>query len=388
MKLLESYSLNTGLKINKPFVYKAFFPLPFQKYITLHASAGMPAKEYSYWEDVISLVRGPLLKLGVSIVQIGGPKDAPINGVFPLQGRTNVNQTAYVVSNSMLHVCNDSFSAHLAGAEGIPLVTIYGSTTVTNHSPYLFNKDASTFLEADLGGNKPSYAREESPKKVDTIKPELIAEAVLKHFGENVSHETVRFGKYYPTHIIEVIPDYVLPANAFPGGIVNVRMDYHFDELNLARLLYTRKCNIITDKPIDIKYLRQFRKNINNFSLDVFEDTDLDYVAQLKSLGFKIDLCSSESDEKKLSDLRLKFFEFEINNERELKKEDLDLSDKIRHNSLFKTNKFLISKDGIFLSKSDWREKRSVRDLSENIGKVSDTPDFWDESEYFYIFNK
>lgn len=387
MKLLEAYSLGIGLKINKPFIYQAFYPLPFQKYITLHASAGMPAKEYSYWEDVVDLITPTLAKEGIRIVQIGGPNDAPIRGTFSLQGRTTVNQTAYVIANSILHVSNDSFSAHLAGAENIPLVTIFGSTTVENHSPYFFNKESSTFIEADRKGFKASYAREESPKMVDTIKPEQIANEILRRFGEKTSRETVLLGKHYPVHIIEVIPDHALPANAFPGGIVNVRMDYHFDEQNLARMLYTRKCNVITDKPIDIRILRQLKQNINNLSVDVFEDTDPNYIRQLKALGVKLDLYSSEKDTEKLNNLRLKYFEFEISEDSGVAKEVLDISKKIRYNSKYKTNKFLVSKDGIFLSKVDWKLGKAVKSFAENVGDVNDTLDFWEEADYFYIFN-
>jgi hypothetical protein len=50
--LLETYSLQTGAKISKPFIIKNFYPVP-EKYITIHNSSGMGAKNYDYFQDVI-----------------------------------------------------------------------------------------------------------------------------------------------------------------------------------------------------------------------------------------------------------------------------------------------------------------------------------------------
>jgi hypothetical protein len=389
MKLLEAYALATGTKINKPFIYKAFFPLPFQKYVTIHASAGMPAKEYAFWEDVVELIKPTLDKNGIHIVQIGGNEDEPIKHCFHLQGKTNIHQTAYVLSNSVLHLSNDSFSAHVAGAMDIPLVVIYGSTTVANHSPYFFNKNATTFIEADLGGNKPSFAREEDPKMVDTIVPEKIANAALKTLEEKlVTRQTLKLGQYYPTYIVEYIPDHILPANHLAGGVINIRMDYCFDEANFTRAIYNRKCNVITDKPIDIKLIRSFKKHVNRLSLEVFETTSPEYVKQVKATGIDVHLFTKETDEQKLKDLRLRHFEFEIVQEKPITKESLDIKDKVGYNTCYKTNKFILAKEGIFLSKADWKAKKSVKDFNDNIREINDVPEFWEEVDYFYIFNK
>lgn len=388
MKLLEAYALGSGLKINKPFIYKAFYPLPFQKYITVHASAGMPAKEYAFWEDVIELVKPTLDKHGISIVQIGGKDDESLKHTFSLLGRTNIHQTAFVLSNSILHMSNDSFSAHVAGAFDIPLVSIYGSTTVANHSPYFYNKEKTTFIEATRSGHKPSYSREEDPKMVDTIYPELIANAVLKNFDEKVTRQTLKLGQYYPTYIVEFIPDHVLPTNQLPGGVINIRMDYCFDEKNFTRAVYGRKCNVITDKPIDIKLIRSFKTHINRLSLEVFMDTAPEYVKQVKATGVDLHLFTKEVDEEKLKSLRLKHFEFEIVQEKPITKESLDIKDKIGYNSCYKTNKFILAKDGIFLSKADWKAKKAVKDFNDNTREIPDVPEFWEEVDYFYIFNK
>ncbi len=388
MKLLERYALSTGLKINKPFIYKSFYPLPFQKYITVHPSAGMPAKNYAFWEDVVELIKPTLDKHGIEIVQIGGQDDEPLKYCHHLQGKTNIQQTAYVLSNSIMHLSNDTFSAHIVGAMDIPLVSIYGSTTVANHSPYFYNKDKTTFIEADRNGHRASYASEESPRMIDRIKPEDIANAALKLFDTSVSRKTLKMGEFYPTYIIEYIPDHVIAQNYLAGGVINIRMDYAFNEENFCKVIYNRKCNIITDKPISIKLIRSFKAHINRISFEVLLETEESYIKQLKSTGIDIHLFTKEADEEKLKQLRLKHFEFDIVQEKPITKENLDIKDKVGYNTCYKTNKFILAKDGIFLSKADWKANKPVKDFDDNIREIQDIPAFWEEIEYFYLFNK
>ena len=94
MHLLETYALSTGSKIGKPFILKKFFPIKFDKYITIQNSSGMPSKCYDYFQEVIDFLLPTLNKHGIGIVQIGGKEDQALNNVECLQGATNINQTA------------------------------------------------------------------------------------------------------------------------------------------------------------------------------------------------------------------------------------------------------------------------------------------------------
>jgi hypothetical protein len=62
MHLVETYSLSTGSKIKKPFIHKKFFPLPFEKYITIQNSSGMQGKCYDYFQEVVNFVYEDLEK--------------------------------------------------------------------------------------------------------------------------------------------------------------------------------------------------------------------------------------------------------------------------------------------------------------------------------------
>jgi len=56
MHLLETYALTTGSKIKKPFILKKYFPLPFERYVTIQNSSGMPGKCYDYFQEVIDFI--------------------------------------------------------------------------------------------------------------------------------------------------------------------------------------------------------------------------------------------------------------------------------------------------------------------------------------------
>ena len=56
MRLLDTYATNTGSKIDKPFIYSKFFPLPIGKYITFQAQTPYDSRNYSYWQEVINLL--------------------------------------------------------------------------------------------------------------------------------------------------------------------------------------------------------------------------------------------------------------------------------------------------------------------------------------------
>jgi hypothetical protein len=47
MHILEQYALNCGVSISKPYISEEFFPLPFEKYITLHPKGKFPSISYS-----------------------------------------------------------------------------------------------------------------------------------------------------------------------------------------------------------------------------------------------------------------------------------------------------------------------------------------------------
>ena len=67
MHYLETHAQNCGAKIDKPFIYTSFFPLPLDKYITFHSDTQGTAKNYDYLQDVINIITPALGKQGILI---------------------------------------------------------------------------------------------------------------------------------------------------------------------------------------------------------------------------------------------------------------------------------------------------------------------------------
>ena len=75
MHILESYATSCGLKIEKPYILEKLFPLPFERFITLHGYAKFKSRCYDYWEEVLDFASPVLDTHDIKVLQIGG-KDA------------------------------------------------------------------------------------------------------------------------------------------------------------------------------------------------------------------------------------------------------------------------------------------------------------------------
>ena len=112
MHLVEAYATNCGLKIDKPYMYEKFFPLNVDKYITLHPYT-KPAKSYDYWQEVVNLLIPKLEEQEIRIIQIGAKDEPRLIGTGYTSGQTNMNQIAYLLKGSLLHLGADSYSCCL-----------------------------------------------------------------------------------------------------------------------------------------------------------------------------------------------------------------------------------------------------------------------------------
>lgn len=399
MKLLELYSLATGLKIGKQTLAESFFPLATDKYITLQASSGMAAKNYSHYSEVVNFLLPKLKELGISIVQLGGAEDQPVQGCIHLQGKTTLHQSNHILRNSILHIGNDSWMAHRAGALKIPLVVCYGSTTVANHAPFEYDSTRTILIESHRFGRKASYQAQEAPRTIDLIKPEDIANAALRLLGlPQTTQESVFVGAAYQQSIVELVPDSVVAPNVQVPGHLIIRMDYLHNEKLLAQNLSLRPCNVIANREINLAILGQLRQNIAAMRLEV-DNISPGWIKEFKKLGIKTMYSCVERDPAKVAAMRLEYFDacffdqfqpptvedFKRDAEKYLNK-PLDSSLKLDTLS-FKSNKFLLSDNKVFLSKAHWKAGKNTPTTSHNTGQVIDDEDgFWSESAHLYLF--
>lgn len=393
MKLLESYSRSTSVDIkHKPFLYQKYFPLPpeITKYITLQNSSGMSAKNYTYWQEVVDILFPILEKNGIKILLLGDKDSTPLNKVINLCGQTTIHQSAYLVKRALLHFGNDSWLCHYAGAEDVPLVSLYGSTTVANHSPYFFNKDKTIFLESDRNGQKASFAREENPKTIDLIKSELVAESVCKLLGLEYTYpyKTLVTGRTYFSKMVESACDNVVNVQALNIPTIIIRYDYNQNLAILTQQLQLGKCSIVTDRPIPINILIQLKSNIIEICYRIDKNHNPKFCQELQDNKFNYRLYS-ELTEEELNKIKLDYIDFNIIVRREFKKPEVLEKYKIE-DIYYRGAKITIGKGKIYSSK--WAYLNDLPQISFDIQpqslKDKNLQELWMEEEYMIFLEK
>ena len=399
MNLLSLYSLASGLKIGKQHLIESFFPSEADKYITIQAGSGMPAKNYPHYNEVIKLIEPMLGAAGIKILQLGGKDDCQLSGCQRLLGQTTLHQTNYLLARSLCHVGNDSWMAHRAGYLGVPMVISYGSTSPKNHGPH-HQTDKTILIESHRFGRRPTFAREEFPSTIAVITPEEIANAILSVLDlSQVTRKSLFIGQLYHQSIIELIPNVIIdprmPLNVAPI----IRMDYHYDVKNFTGNLQARKCSVILDKEIDIKVLAGLKPNIVSLRVEI-DKISPDWIKQMRKLGIPCAFVCLESDEKKVEKMRLDYYDaclfdrFQAPTVEDFKEavkaftqEEFDKEIKLDTLS-FKVNKYLLSEGKVYLSEAHWRAGINTPNTEQNTGKVIDSPQFFIDKEHYYIFQE
>jgi len=385
MHLVETYALNCGLKIDKPFIYEKYCPIPFDKYISFQPCSKYTSKSYDYWQEVINQILPQLNEKNIHIIQIGGKDEKPIENCYHLQGKTNINQAAYIIKRGLLHFGADSFGVHVASYYDKPIVALYSNSRPENAGPYFSSKDNIKILEIDKKNRKPSYSAEESPKTINEIDPIDIANAVLRFLDLNkINIKTVHLGDDYNRKLIESVPNAII-ADISKLGVNSLimRMDYEFNEEVLEEQLKRNNCSIVTSKLIKYDILNKYKDNISQIIYNIDENHDVDFVKNLKKLG-KPFVTSSFLSEDFIESIKLEYMDFcqilKLN--KTTKKDVKNLKENI-NNLYYKCNKITISQGKIYNSKAAYLNNI---EFQHKPIKIIDIPEFWEEAKYFYLF--
>jgi len=388
MNLLERAALDTGLKISKPEITEHFFPLPFSEYIVLQADAKFDSRKYSYWDEVLKLLAPTFIEKRLSVVTVGSPGELEINGTYNLVGKTTINQLAYIIRNSQLVVGPDSMACHIAGSYDVPLVALYPNMYPDQSRPYFGDKNKQVFIEPDRKDLKPSYSAQENPRLIDWIKPEVIAESILKLLNLNAPkfNETLYIGQYYKNRLIQNVPDQVVNLDGLGVDSLIQRMDFLHNEDNLAKQLSICKCSIITKRPINERLITEFKKQIVEVVYEIDEAYDMNFVKLLQKNGINYVLFTYK-DEEWLNPIKLDFFDYKmVNLKPRITKDSIAETKDIPISSLiYKSNGFILSNGKIYTSKATWLIDAPIPNFEQNTCKAVDSSEFWNESESFYI---
>lgn len=375
MHILEKYALESASKIDKPFIFETFFPLPFQKYISF-SPLNKNKQRYLYWSDVIDIINPYLEKEDIKIVQLNGEK---LNNCFNLNGQINFKNEAYLIKHSLLHFGSDNLASQISSIFDKKIVTLYGDFPPENKKPYWAKKHKS-FDIALKKDEKPNYNINDT-NQINEIKPEEIAAKILDLL--DIKYEkmikTEFIGQNYVNKTFEIIP------NGFfhpPEQVANliVRMDYFFDEKCLDFFLNYKKSIILTNRPINLSLLEKYKNNILSVVYEIDEQNDANFILDIRNIGIKYDLVSYLS-ETELNKIKLKYLDLALIHRKDPQEipDSLSSKDKVY---FFKSSRFLFSKEGLFATKYHWTNNIPMKDIPI-FTKDIDPKEF----ENLYIFS-
>jgi len=383
MSLLATYSSYLGvLPLDKPSINVQYFPVPYEKYISLHVGDGkIQSKSFDYWSEVVELIKPALHHFGIRIVQVGGPQDQVVQGVDASYLTLSYAQSAYVQKGAILHAGVDSVCAHVAAAFDKKIVALYG---------HIYHEQASLstasdnviYLEPDRGDNHPPFGPVEYPKMVNTIKVETIARSIfsLLNLPVDLNFNTQFIGEHYNLPIVEVIPDFFGESAELNGANINLRLDLNFDENCAHAWAHHYIVKLVTNKPINLQLLAADKKNIAQLTL-LFDDKDsftLEYVKEAKKLIPNLVLVGMK--EKNLSDTREKFFDWTVER---MPVPDRNKVERLPSGCKFWTKKTVFSKAQRYASIAHWKMQKQF----DNENFVVDSEEFSQDIEHFFIYN-
>ena len=399
MHLVESFSLSTGLKIDKPYIYESYIPLPTStsKYISFQpwGKAGVEARRYPYWNEVLDILRPYLNEANMPVIQIGAKDELKAQGALSLLGKTSINQAAYVIKNSSLHLGVDSFGVHMASGFGKKTVGLYSNMLPSQCGPFFSNKEDVACLSPLKEGEKPSYVFHEDPKTISRIKPEDVARSVLDLLEIECKYEfkTVHFGEEYEYKRVEIVPDnFVQNWRDFELDSAIMRMDKSYNEDILLKQLQICPCSIVSRTPINPNLIRSLKERVVELIFYVDDSTDTSYIQELKSTGVKLFLLC-DSDKKQYNKIKLNYLDLapiihrpKITKEKALKKMGRENADGL----YFKSSTSVVTSNGLFsdyahaaLNKNPVSNHKYMEPLP-----VVDTLEFWEDSERMMFLEK
>lgn len=397
MHILEQYAVNCGAKIDKPYIFKEYIPIPFDKYIVLHAGSGMESKNYDYYDDVVSFLKPYLDKENIKIVQIGGEKEKKIKNCYYLLGTTK-KQMAYIIDNSILYFGNDTMSLHFASYFQKKIVCASTVLYETCFYPYWSDKKDYKIINSHRNGLKPSFSHNETPKTINFIKPEEIVKEILGFLNieSNNLPESIYRGERSTHPIIEISPSQLIDKNTFSNFVLNIRLDYFpdFNDLNpILQNLQTRPATIVTDRPINLDILQHFKKNISTIIYDVTDNLDLNFVSSLNNSAIKNAIIFKNSQDN-ISEEVFKHRQLELINLPNLiepiKINKFNFNEINTEKAIFRTNKVFIHNNKLFTSRAAQLENQPseiINDIFEiNLNKLKNLSLLNDDIDYGYIY--
>lgn len=381
---IEKYATQLGVKPRMPHISEHFFPIEYENYITIDATNSSTVNNYKNWDFVINQLKNFLPNH--NIVQVGLDKEFTLQSCDKkISNLCTLKHVFHVIKNSSLHMGIDCVSSHIAAYYKIPTVTLYSKYPSGYTKPIYSDDENYVALDSSIDGFKYTFSDQESSDRINKIPPEKIISESLRLLGINNNYnkyETINIGKLFSSPVIEVVPNFDGSNQSSFSKIVNLRFDYTEDRTYTESWL-NKKCNLLMDSPIDIDLIVSFRENIKGATIFMGENTFSEkYLSILKELNIPVRLTCR--DKKNISKIRLKYFDWNINQYKIINKKDLDFHKDICDNTYYYSNKILMSEGKNYSSKAALEE--GLEREEGKYEKVIDSPSFWEEVEHFNIY--
>ena len=383
MHCIQKYAHSCNASLSQPKLEPSFFPTPFDEYITIDLGAEFNNRSYAFFEEVIRELLPILQRNNIRIIQIGDPKDAPLEGVYYLNPQLNLNHTIYILSKSRLHLSSQSFSSNIANVLDVPQVLLYEANEKDICAPY-WNRDLIKFI-LYKNSDRPSFGAPTKENNINKIKPEKIAievAAQLQLDYSEITTNTLHLGHLYHLKGLEVIPNFNAPNNLYANSVVNIRGDLAFSIPAIESWCSSgRKLAIKLPRVIDVNFLKHIKPHLQGIGYEVTIDSDPTLLKTLQSIGVPLKYITHETDSDKLKELRLKFLDFVIEQEIKATKKDLDLSSDIDYTKLnFKSSKKILHNNQMFESLAH------ALSGSQN-NNIIDSSMFWEDLKFYKIYS-
>lgn len=405
MHVLESYALQNDLKIDRPLLYERFFPLAIDKFITIDTSnLGTSALSYDHWALVVNLIYPKLQEQEINIIQLGNKEDVPIPHCYMTLGQCNFNQKAYIINKSLLHCSPNNESMHIASSYNKKCVALFSNNAFPEQfAPYWSDKGEVKIISPP-STTKPSFNPNESPKSINKIRPEEVAQKILNSLGIFTfvpELKTVHIGNSFHRRRIEsTLTSLVDPSKLGISSLI-VRMDLNFNEEALKKQLDASPCSIITNQPLSFEILEQYSKKIAELVYYIEDDDILgvEFIAKVKEKSINY-LLRSRAPDPEINDYKLAYFDHGLVHQIPRKnQEDFEELKGIK-NLFYKSNHFIIHNNSFYTSSatllrdeffnmtiedSAERQDSGFPSMEHEPKPVIDDPLFWEGEEHFHF---
>lgn len=365
-----------------PKAHIEFFPLPFKDYITIYNEQSVPSNCYDYFNDVIFDIKKVLAENGIRIVQfLNSPSEKRLNGCHCVDKFTPP-QMNYLIKNSKLHICTDSYTNEVCGVFDIPSICLAGNRYPVNALPfYKRSVPHKTLVAYSL--KKPSYAFSENPKSINKIHTEDVSNMIfdILELDVGVAYKTLFVGsKYHEDTICDIIPNVPIDGAGLSNFTNIIRLDKIHHEGNCVKFCLANPFSLVVDKKISPSFARVARKNCKGILFLIDKDSKPEDVSFLLNNGFSVELKYKKNTYDK--DLALKFLDFGRIGIRE--EETKSLKRNTLHDRIFRSSKIILSGGKGYPSYAHLEKDIQIG----IINKVINSKLFWSDDDRYKIIEE